>query len=290
MPFTSSPLAPSLRYEHTPPAFGVESALGWRGTGLGHPGHDCWTFPRVWVPKLLLSFTLVGVSMVATDLMQALHAHSGCRMSLLSPKLTFHFVEGDSVVKHPQNQRARNDKMFTGLYTAWNCAQFARNRRDVLATHPEYQQCWFSHQVCVRPKRASPVAQPPPSFSRTPLRGARPDAPTRADLNHTTHTHITQAEWSVYGYQCAGTIDHLPHEFKLLWHNSSTLDLGDSPAGRANSPVEGPGRSNCNLPSLCHRCRGRDGTRRPRADLMSPSPCGFCRCAGDLPEASYVTE
>eukprot|EP00965_Chrysotila_dentata_P217181 6189836-Pleurochrysis_carterae.AAC.1 len=37
---------------------------------------------------------------------QALHAISGCRMSLLSPKLTFHFVESDSVVKHPGNQCA----------------------------------------------------------------------------------------------------------------------------------------------------------------------------------------
>jgi len=80
-------------------------------------------------------------------LWQALHAISGCRMSLLSPHLTFHFVEGDSVVKHPSNQRARNDKIFTGLYTAWNCAQFARNRRDVLATYPEYGQCWFSQQA-----------------------------------------------------------------------------------------------------------------------------------------------
>ena len=75
--------------------------------------------------------------MIATDLMQALHAISGCRMSLLSPHLTFHFVQGDSVVRHPGNQRARNDKVFTGLYAAWNCAQFARNRRDVLQQHPE---------------------------------------------------------------------------------------------------------------------------------------------------------
>ena len=39
---------------------------------------------------------------------QALHAISGCRMSLLSPHLTFHFVEGDSVVKHPSNQVQNN--------------------------------------------------------------------------------------------------------------------------------------------------------------------------------------
>ena len=67
-------------YEHTPSNFGVEQALGWRGTGLGHPGHDCWAFPRDWVPKLVLGFTLVGVSMVATDLMQALHVRGALKL------------------------------------------------------------------------------------------------------------------------------------------------------------------------------------------------------------------
>ena len=46
-------------YEHAPITFGVEQALGWRGTGLAHPGHDCWTFPRRWVPQLSLGFTMV---------------------------------------------------------------------------------------------------------------------------------------------------------------------------------------------------------------------------------------
>jgi hypothetical protein len=46
-------------YEHAPVTFGVEQALGWRGTGLAHPGHDCWTFPRRWVPQLSLGFTMV---------------------------------------------------------------------------------------------------------------------------------------------------------------------------------------------------------------------------------------
>lgn len=199
--------------------------------------------------------------------MQALYAESQCRMTLLSDRLTFHFVEGDSVVKHPGNQvssrclperevsllacftqpravpticsspilsvwqRARNDKIFTGLYTAWNCAQFARNRRDVLAVHPEYSQCWFSQQ----------------------------------------------AEWNVYSYQCAATIDHLPHEFKLLWHgNTSALDSVHS-------------RSNCNLPSVCNRCRGKDGRLRPVALLSSSLPCGFCRCDTDLDNPPYIT-
>jgi len=53
-------------YEHAPVTFGVEQALGWRGTGLAHPGHDCWTFPRRWVPQLSLGFTMV---MAIDDLM-----------------------------------------------------------------------------------------------------------------------------------------------------------------------------------------------------------------------------
>ena len=231
-------------FEHTPAKFGVEQALGWRGNGLGHPGHDCWTFPRDWVPKLVMGFTMVGVSMVATDLMQALHAHSGCRMALLSPELTFHHVQGESVVKHPGNQRARNNQIFTGLYTAWNCVQFARNRRDVLQVHPEYSQCWFNHQ----------------------------------------------AEWSSYAYQCGQTIEHLPHEFKLLWHSSNKApDAPERPHNGTNM-LEGPGRSNCNLPTICHHCRGgKDGDKRPAADLMSNIPCGFCRCASDLAQPSLVT-
>ena len=161
--------------------------------------------------------------------MQALHAISGCRMSLLTPALTFHFVEGDSVVRHPGNQRARNNNIFTGLYTAWNCAQFARNKRDVLAVHPDYEQCWFAQQ----------------------------------------------AEWSSYSYQCAQSADqHLPHEFKLLYHNET---------------IDHPHLSNCNLPSLCAKCRTRDGLQRPVADLMASVPCGFCRCGSDLHHPPYIT-
>ena len=212
-----------------PQGFNVETATARRGSGLGHPGHDCWTFPKDWVPRIILGFTMVGVSMVATDLMQALHAISGCRMSLLTPALTFHFVEGDSVVRHPGNQRARNNNIFTGLYTAWNCAQFARNKRDVLAVHPDYEQCWFAQQ----------------------------------------------AEWSSYSYQCAQSADqHLPHEFKLLYHNET---------------IDHPHLSNCNLPSLCAKCRTRDGLQRPVADLMASIPCGFCRCGSDLHHPPYIT-
>ena len=212
-------------FEHVGPTFNVEEAYARRGNGLAHPGHDCWVFPRGWVPKLILGFTMVGVSMVATDLLQSLYALSRCRMTMMTDRVTFHFVEGDSVVKHPGNQRARNDKIFTGLYTAWNCVQFARNRRDILAVYPEYSQCWFSQQ----------------------------------------------AEWNVYSYQCEATISHLPHEFKLMWHNAS-----------AHS-------SNCNLPSICNACRGKSGKLRPVASLSSAKPCGFCRCDADLHMPPYIT-
>ena len=158
---------------------------------------------------------MVGVSMVATDLMQALHARSGCRMAMLSPKLTFHYVQGDSVVKHPQNQRARNDRIFTGLYTAWHCAQFARNRRDILARYPDYGQCWFSHQ----------------------------------------------AEWSVYTYQCGMAIEHLPHEFKLLWHNHSSRASTPPLATSIWIPQAPFLISPSFLPSLAHSSAGRVSSR-----------------------------
>ena len=89
--------------------------------------------------------------------------------------------------------------------------------------------------------------------------------------------------------RCAKTIDHLPHEFKLLWNNqSAALDMGDT--GRAKLGID-TGRaklgSDCNLPSACYRCRGKEGTLRPPTDLMAIVPCGFCRCANDEPP--YVT-
>ena len=35
--------------------------------------------------------------------------------------------------------------------------------------------------------------------------------------------------------------------------------------------------------------RGRDGTKRPVADLMSPDPCGFCRCSSDMLNSELIT-
>eukprot|EP00967_Tisochrysis_lutea_P100076 scaffold148969_cov27-Tisochrysis_lutea.AAC.7 len=70
-------------------------------------------------------------------------------------------------------------------------------------------------------------------------------------------------------------MEHLPHEFKLLWHNNTT-----KPASAF---------SDCNLPTLCARCRGRDGSKRPGADLTAAVPCGFCRCSKDLGHPPYIT-
>lgn len=36
-------------FEHVNADFDVASAIARRGTGLPHPGHDCWAFPRHWV-------------------------------------------------------------------------------------------------------------------------------------------------------------------------------------------------------------------------------------------------
>ena len=60
---------------------------------------------------------------------------------------------------------------------------------------------------------------------------------------------------------------------------------------KGEAKVEGQGRSNCNLPAICHQCRGgRDGQhKRPPADLMAALPCGFCRCQGDLDEPTLIT-
>ena len=70
------------------------------------------------------------------------------------------------------------------------------------------------------------------------------------------------------------SLQHLPHEFKLLYHNET---------------IDHPHLSNCNLPSLCAKCRTRDGLQRPVADLMASIPCGFCRCGSDLHHPPYIT-
>ena len=154
----------------------------------------------------------------------------------------------------------------------------------MLQQHPEYNQCWFSQQ----------------------------------------------AEWNLYSYQCAATIESLPFEYKLLWHSSNKAPEQATPAGAgqaraadstltvtlgphlnttsaveiaqaqlklaqarveaAAAALDGPGRSNCNLPTICFQCRGgKDGEKRPAADLMARPPCGFCRCAADLGQPSLVT-
>ena len=60
------------------------------------------------------------------------------------------------------------------------------------------------------------------------------------------------------------SLQHLPHEFKLLYHNET---------------IDHPHLSNCNLPSLCAKCRTRDGLQRPVADLMASSRAGSAAAA-----------
>ena len=98
-------------YEHASTGFGLAEAARRRGHGLPHPGHDLWAFPRTWIPSLALGDVTLGVSLVATALNQALFGRSGCHLTLLSRKLTFHVVEGESVVRHKWLQR----EMLTSL-------------------------------------------------------------------------------------------------------------------------------------------------------------------------------
>ena len=61
------------------------------------------------MPTLSLGDVAIGVSLVATALNQALLTRGGCQLTLLSRHLTFHAIEGDSVVKHKWLQRARKN-------------------------------------------------------------------------------------------------------------------------------------------------------------------------------------
>ena len=107
-------------FENIGETFRLADGYSLRGRGLPHPGHDLWAFPRSWVPALSLGDVALGVSLVASALNQALLTRAGCRLTMLSRHLTFHAIEGDSVVKHKWLQRARNDALFRETYTAWN--------------------------------------------------------------------------------------------------------------------------------------------------------------------------
>jgi hypothetical protein len=134
-------------FEHASAAFDLAEAARRRGRGLPHPGHDFWAFPRAWVPELALSNVTLGVSLVATALNQALLGHAGCRLTLLSRQLTYHVVEGESVVRHKWLQRARTDPLFFKTYTAWNCAHTKPMLAQLLSRTPAYRECWYAAQV-----------------------------------------------------------------------------------------------------------------------------------------------
>ena len=134
-------------FERATPAFDLAEAATRRGRGLPHPGHDLWAFPRSWVPRLVLGNVTLGVSLIATALNQALLGHSGCRLTMLSRHLTYHVVEGESVVRHKWLQRARTDPLFYQTYAAWNCAHPRAALAELLTSSPSFRQCWFAAQV-----------------------------------------------------------------------------------------------------------------------------------------------
>lgn len=134
-------------FEHASPSFDLSAAAARRARGLPHPGHDLWAFPRAWVPSLALGDVALGVSLVATAFNQALLGQAACRLTLLSRHLTYHVIEGESVVRHKWLQRARTDPLFYETYTAWNCAHTKAALASLLATTPAYRECWFAAQA-----------------------------------------------------------------------------------------------------------------------------------------------
>lgn len=147
--------------------FGLGEAARRRGRGLPHPGHDLWAFPRSWVPELQLGDVALGISLVATAFNLALYARSGCRLTLLSRALSFHVVEGESVVKHKWLQRARRDPLFRETYTAYNCVQVKLQLAAILNASTSFRRCWAGPAVakamrgykCAKHVAALPVPQ-----------------------------------------------------------------------------------------------------------------------------------
>jgi len=134
-------------FENAGGAFSLADGYRSRGRGLPHPGHDLWAFPRSWAPSLSLGDVALGVSLVATAFNQALLTRAGCQLTLLSRHLTFHAVEGDSVVKHKWLQRARYDALFRETYTAWNCVHTLVALAKDVAASPRCRGCWYTQQL-----------------------------------------------------------------------------------------------------------------------------------------------
>lgn len=66
-------------------------SLAYQQTGKSHHGHDCFVFPRAWVPKLILNDVCIGAPWWDYALLANLDALSGFRMfTYLHQRLTFH--------------------------------------------------------------------------------------------------------------------------------------------------------------------------------------------------------
>ncbi len=173
-------------FEHATPAFDLKEAASRRGKGLPHPGHDLWAFPRAWVPSLALGDVTLGVSLVATALNQALLGHERtCRLTLLSRQLSFHVVEGESVVRHKWLQRARTDPLFYKTYTAWNCVHTKAKLAQLLESVPSYRDCWYAAQVAKSLQAYACAKHVPtlPSATAKALWGAPSEALSKAFPN-----------------------------------------------------------------------------------------------------------
>jgi hypothetical protein len=69
----------------------ADISLAYREAGNSHHGHDCFVFPRAWVPQLILNDVCIGAPWWDYALLANLDALSGFRMfTYLHQRLTFH--------------------------------------------------------------------------------------------------------------------------------------------------------------------------------------------------------
>ena len=102
---------------------------------MNHPGYDCWTFPRAWVPQLRMGDLNLGTGLVAQGLTLALAKETKCRVAMLDG-LTFHYTPHISMAH--QRHKGRD---FMSTYLPWNCKELKKQ----LLNAP-YAGCWLTEK------------------------------------------------------------------------------------------------------------------------------------------------
>ena len=116
-------------------SFSLQEAEARRGSGMNHPGYDCWTFPRAWVPQLRMGDLNLGTGLVAQGLTLALAKETKCRVAMLDG-LTFHYTPHISMAH--QRHKGRD---FMSTYLPWNCKELKKQ----LLNAP-YAGCWLTEK------------------------------------------------------------------------------------------------------------------------------------------------